>query len=462
MTEAACGPDSPHVATMAGNLGGLYEQLGRYDEAQRRFDRALAIDEAALGPEHPSVAIDLNNLAGVHQATGRYLAARPLLEHALAIEVAARGEEHHEVAIALDNLGSVLSELGQEGPAEEFRRRALAVFEKTWAPSIPRLPGAWPTSRRSWRSRSASTKRGRSRSGLCGFVSHGSVAGIPTSPRASRAWGRSCAQGDFASALEAHRQAIELIQATYGPEHPLMAAALLDRAATERTLARHSRPGFSARRAIEIRQAALRAGHSRDRGRPGPARRDLRRRRPPRRGRGAVHPGGPERSRVPAATPSHRGGPAERPRDAPAYAGTLCRGGAGAGRGARRTAGGVRPAQPGRRAHAGSARRAAPQPGRRRAVGHCSRRPWRSSGTLRATIRPSSSPTSRPISPMSRLSMNDFSTAGFASARLLSTSKSSSRPRRAVRRRHPAASRYGGHGAPTLEAGPPRSRQARW
>ena len=35
---------------------------GKYDEAKRNLERAVAIREKALGAEHPDVAIGLNNL----------------------------------------------------------------------------------------------------------------------------------------------------------------------------------------------------------------------------------------------------------------------------------------------------------------------------------------------------------------------------------------------------------------
>jgi tetratricopeptide (TPR) repeat protein len=38
------------------NLAALYYFQGRYAEAERVYQRALAIHEKALGPEHPEVA----------------------------------------------------------------------------------------------------------------------------------------------------------------------------------------------------------------------------------------------------------------------------------------------------------------------------------------------------------------------------------------------------------------------
>jgi tetratricopeptide (TPR) repeat protein len=48
-----------HIA----NLAKLYDDQGRYADAEPLFRRALAIHEKARGPDHPRFANSLNNLA---------------------------------------------------------------------------------------------------------------------------------------------------------------------------------------------------------------------------------------------------------------------------------------------------------------------------------------------------------------------------------------------------------------
>ena len=50
----------------------VYNNQGRYDEAEPLLKRALGILEKALGPEDPDFAGSLNNLAMVYYAQGRY------------------------------------------------------------------------------------------------------------------------------------------------------------------------------------------------------------------------------------------------------------------------------------------------------------------------------------------------------------------------------------------------------
>ena len=55
--------------------------------------RALAIREKVLGPEHVNVAQSFNNLAGLYNDQGRYADAEPLYKRSLAIREKALGPE---------------------------------------------------------------------------------------------------------------------------------------------------------------------------------------------------------------------------------------------------------------------------------------------------------------------------------------------------------------------------------
>ncbi len=74
------GPEHPKVATSLNNLAELYREQGRYEEAEPRYNRSLAIREKVLGPEHPAVALSLNNLALLYYAHGQLGSAVPFLE----------------------------------------------------------------------------------------------------------------------------------------------------------------------------------------------------------------------------------------------------------------------------------------------------------------------------------------------------------------------------------------------
>ena len=82
-----------------------YEQ-GDYAEAERHFAAALKIAEA-FGANDPRLGTTLNNLAELYQDQGRYGEAEPLYKRALAIREKALGPEHPDVATSLDDLAPV-------------------------------------------------------------------------------------------------------------------------------------------------------------------------------------------------------------------------------------------------------------------------------------------------------------------------------------------------------------------
>eukprot|EP00741_Cyanophora_paradoxa_P013228 tig00000178_g12777.t1 len=95
--EAALGPSHPNAAVTANNLAALYGALGRRDEAEALYKRALAIQEAALGPAHPDTAQSLHNLGVLLLERGRAEEAVPPLERALGALEPLLGAAHGHV-----------------------------------------------------------------------------------------------------------------------------------------------------------------------------------------------------------------------------------------------------------------------------------------------------------------------------------------------------------------------------
>ena len=88
------------------NLAVLYDNQGRYAEAEPLYKRSLAIREKALGPDHPDVATALNNLAELYTTRAatprpsRSTSGRWRSEKAL-------GPDHPDVATSLNNLAAL-------------------------------------------------------------------------------------------------------------------------------------------------------------------------------------------------------------------------------------------------------------------------------------------------------------------------------------------------------------------
>ncbi|MEE8199617.1 MAG: tetratricopeptide repeat protein, partial [Candidatus Acidoferrales bacterium] len=74
------GGEDPRLATSLNNLAAIYDEQGKYAQAEPLYQRALAIREKTLGPELPELATSLNNLALLYDNQGKYAQAEPLYQ----------------------------------------------------------------------------------------------------------------------------------------------------------------------------------------------------------------------------------------------------------------------------------------------------------------------------------------------------------------------------------------------
>jgi CHAT domain-containing protein len=120
------------------NLAGLYQEQGRYDEAEPLYREALEGMREALGPRHPDTLVSLNNLAVVYDVQGRYGDAEPLYREALEGMREVRGSRHPDTVVSLNNLAFVYQTMGRYGEAEPLYLEALQTGREVLGPRHPR------------------------------------------------------------------------------------------------------------------------------------------------------------------------------------------------------------------------------------------------------------------------------------------------------------------------------------
>jgi tetratricopeptide (TPR) repeat protein len=152
ITEKAYGPDHPQLVSGLQVLALVYQQTGRFAEAEPLLKRAIAIGEKTYGPDDPQFVKNLQGLALVYQQTGRFAEAEPIYERAIAIAEKILGFEHSEVATDLnkpasnptydlDNLTSDLADIlntlamhyrgtGRLAEAEQLLKQEITIGEK--------------------------------------------------------------------------------------------------------------------------------------------------------------------------------------------------------------------------------------------------------------------------------------------------------------------------------------------
>ena len=129
------------VATMLNNLGALLSDMGRLEDAKKKYERALEMREALLETDPASsvyksdVAMTLNNLGNLLKNMGRLEGAKKKYERALEMREAFLETDlgssvyQSDVSMTLNNLGALLSNMGRPEDAKERYERALEMRE---------------------------------------------------------------------------------------------------------------------------------------------------------------------------------------------------------------------------------------------------------------------------------------------------------------------------------------------
>jgi tetratricopeptide (TPR) repeat protein len=134
LSEDTLGPEHPETATCLNDLGGMYQSLGDYTNAETMFERGLVIREKVLGPEHQFTARNLMNLGSLYVQMGKYARAEPLLLRALAINKKVLGSEAMATVTSLSNLGVLYQDMGDYARAESYDEQVLAISRKVFGP----------------------------------------------------------------------------------------------------------------------------------------------------------------------------------------------------------------------------------------------------------------------------------------------------------------------------------------
>lgn len=106
---------------------GLCLMIGRLTDAEHLYDSILVQMAALHGPESPELARILNNLGGVYQAEGRQEKAAGAYEHALHLQSRALGADNPALATTYTNVGVLREEMADYSAAEEALLNAYGI-----------------------------------------------------------------------------------------------------------------------------------------------------------------------------------------------------------------------------------------------------------------------------------------------------------------------------------------------
>jgi tetratricopeptide (TPR) repeat protein len=115
------------------SLGYLLQDEDKW-RATEMYQRALQGKEKAWGLEHTSTLDTVNNLGALYADLGRLDEAKKMYQRALQGKEKVCGPEHTTTLDTVNNLGLLYANLGRVDEAEKMYQRALQGYEKAWGP----------------------------------------------------------------------------------------------------------------------------------------------------------------------------------------------------------------------------------------------------------------------------------------------------------------------------------------
>jgi serine/threonine protein kinase len=114
-------------ATLLETIGGVYRELGLYDEAARLLQDALQKQLSITPPDPLKIAAVKHSLGNAYHLGGNYEASKKMLEEALATRRGLEGNDQLETSSTLQSLSLVLASMGEFDDAERLVDEAIEI-----------------------------------------------------------------------------------------------------------------------------------------------------------------------------------------------------------------------------------------------------------------------------------------------------------------------------------------------
>jgi non-specific serine/threonine protein kinase/serine/threonine-protein kinase len=124
-------------AQMMHVMGGVYDNLGLYPQAQSLFTDAVNIRRGVLGPENPQTLQSMSRLSGALREQGNYPEAEKLQREALEVQGRVLGPEHPDTLASVSQLAAILYFEGRYSEAEKLGQQSLEGKRRILGPEHP-------------------------------------------------------------------------------------------------------------------------------------------------------------------------------------------------------------------------------------------------------------------------------------------------------------------------------------
>jgi tetratricopeptide (TPR) repeat protein len=119
-------------ASVRHTIGAAYIDLSVYPDAERQFERALALRRVQLGENDPATVSTMGSLAAAYERQGKLTQAEPLYEKVLEANRRLTGEEGPNTLKSMNGLAVTYAGEGKFDQAEKLLSRAVPLEQKVF------------------------------------------------------------------------------------------------------------------------------------------------------------------------------------------------------------------------------------------------------------------------------------------------------------------------------------------
>lgn len=121
------------LAVLYNNLGQTYRYLGKFGIALEYLEKSLAIKRGFLGNNHPSIAITLDNIGNVYYYENNFEKSIETHKEAIQIRERVLPQDHPDLGFSYDNLALPIKGLKKYDEALKYQLKAIDIIEKSIA-----------------------------------------------------------------------------------------------------------------------------------------------------------------------------------------------------------------------------------------------------------------------------------------------------------------------------------------
>jgi tetratricopeptide (TPR) repeat protein/tRNA A-37 threonylcarbamoyl transferase component Bud32 len=134
---AQLGSDNAETLTSMNNLAILYRLQGRYTEAEQLLQTVAEARAAHLAADDAEMLTTRNNLAAIYQDQGKYAAAEQIYRETISAQTARLGADHPDTLSTRHNLANLLARAGNFAEAEDHITAVTEAWAKYFGPDHP-------------------------------------------------------------------------------------------------------------------------------------------------------------------------------------------------------------------------------------------------------------------------------------------------------------------------------------